>query len=110
MANLRDETITQCPLCTHHVAQWLLDCKGGHCLSCDMDLFFDKTTTKTPCPGTQYCDCVLPDGHCQYCYKKLVPIGSSRCNGASHNDWPTRKYHKKCWKLKKEDEEEEVDE
>ena len=36
--------------------------------------------------------------NCSHCNKKLVPIGKSRKNGKSHNDWPSRKYHKKCWK------------
>ncbi len=34
---------------------------------------------------------------CYMCYKKLVPIGNSRKNGKSHNDWEDRKLHKKCW-------------
>lgn len=34
---------------------------------------------------------------CSKCGKKLVPIGTSRKNGASHNDWDSRKLHKKCW-------------
>ncbi len=35
---------------------------------------------------------------CFKCYKKIVPIGNSRKNGKSHNDWEDRKLHKKCWK------------
>lgn len=35
--------------------------------------------------------------NCEYCNKKLVPIGNARKNGKYHNDWNTRKYHKKCW-------------
>lgn len=99
-------TVVRCPLCTHHVPQWLLDCKGGHCSSCDFTLFLGKSPIKTSCPGhPDYCSCVLPEGYCHRCCKKLVPIGTSRENGADHSDWPTRKYHKKCWKeLKKEEE------
>jgi len=38
-------------------------------------------------------------GNCEYCGKKLVPIANKRSNGTHrHNDWSTRKYHKKCWK------------
>ena len=34
---------------------------------------------------------------CLYCNKTLVPIGNSRINGKFHDDWQTRKYHKKCY-------------
>lgn len=34
---------------------------------------------------------------CYYCKKTLIPIGNSRTNGKFHDDWKTRKYHKKCW-------------
>ena len=36
---------------------------------------------------------------CELCKKTLVSIGSSRSNGKCHNDWTTRKYHKKCFQL-----------
>lgn len=35
--------------------------------------------------------------HCLHCGKALCPIGTSRKNGKAHDDWATRKYHKKCW-------------
>jgi len=35
---------------------------------------------------------------CLYCGKPIVAIGTSRENGAFHNDWKGRKYHKKCFK------------
>ena len=35
--------------------------------------------------------------NCEHCGKPLVPIGTSRKNGkATHNDWATRRLHKKC--------------
>ena len=34
---------------------------------------------------------------CHCCGGKLVPIGDARANGACHGDWPSRRYHKKCW-------------
>ena len=34
---------------------------------------------------------------CLECFRPLVPIGTSRANGAWHNDWATRRYHKRCW-------------
>tara|TARA_R110000868_G_scaffold230762_2_gene484019 strand:- start:779 stop:946 length:168 start_codon:yes stop_codon:yes gene_type:complete len=35
---------------------------------------------------------------CLLCKKTIVAIGTSRENGANHNDWNNRKYHKKCYK------------
>ncbi len=35
---------------------------------------------------------------CLHCGGKLVPIGHDRANGADHDDWGTRLYHKKCFK------------
>ena len=35
---------------------------------------------------------------CHCCGGKLVPIGDARANGTwRHNDWPSRRYHKKCY-------------
>ena len=43
--------------------------------------------------------------NCVMCNKKLVLIGTSRKNGVKHHkDWNNRKYHKQCWKSKKEPE------
>ncbi len=42
---------------------------------------------------------------CWHCAGKLVPVGSSRFNGAAHDDWDGRYLHKKCWsELKLEEE------
>lgn len=35
---------------------------------------------------------------CWSCGGKLIPVGSSRFNGAAHDDWDGRYLHKKCWK------------
>ena len=35
---------------------------------------------------------------CWHCGGKLVPVGSSRSNGAGHDDWDDRYLHKKCWR------------
>ncbi len=35
---------------------------------------------------------------CHHCGERLVPVGSSRANGAAHRDWATRTLHKKCWR------------
>ncbi len=42
---------------------------------------------------------------CWHCGSKLVPVGSSRTNGAGHDDWDGRYLHKKCWKELKDEEE-----
>ena len=34
---------------------------------------------------------------CWHCGGVLVPVGSSRSNGAAHDDWDWRFLHKKCW-------------
>jgi len=34
---------------------------------------------------------------CRRCGKDLVAIGHERSNGADHDDWKRREYHKKCW-------------
>ena len=34
---------------------------------------------------------------CEECGGKLVAIDNRRLNGKDHDDWDTRKYHKKCW-------------
>lgn len=39
-----------------------------------------------------------PTGNCDRCAKRLVPVGTSRKNGVQHHDdWNTRRLHKKCW-------------
>ena len=40
---------------------------------------------------------VLDSRLCLECFRPLVPIGTSRANGAWHNDWESRRYHKRCW-------------
>lgn len=46
---------------------------------------------------------------CWNCGGQLVPVGHSRMNGASHDDWEGRHLHKKCWReLKTQEEEEEA--
>ena len=43
-----------------------------------------------------------PKGYCEWCGGILVAVGSARANGADHDDWTTRKLHKRCYKEKKE--------
>lgn len=47
---------------------------------------FAKTYLKTKC---WHCDC------------NLVAVGTSRSNGADHDDWEERYLHKSCWKFLK---------
>ena len=44
---------------------------------------------------------------CWHCGRKLVPIGTSRKNGAAHHDWDGRYLHKTCWRKRNEEQEEE---
>ena len=46
-----------------------------------------------------------PSGKCEWCGGTLVAVGHARANGADHEDWSTRKFHKQCYKEKKEEEE-----
>ena len=34
---------------------------------------------------------------CFKCFRPLVPVGSSRRNGAWHNDGDARRFRKRCW-------------
>lgn len=94
------EVCASCKLCGFLVPKWLLEAKRGYCVNCDV---------------MRYC-CEVDGGdwpaleaglkahtHCWECYGRLVPIGTSRSNGLGHPDWPTRKYHKKCWLERKRD-------
>ena len=36
---------------------------------------------------------------CKHCNKALRKVGYDRVNGANHDDWAERDYHKKCWKI-----------
>lgn len=38
-------------------------------------------------------------GRCFECGGRLQPIGSSRANGAAHDDWDGRNLHKQCFRL-----------
>ena len=40
-----------------------------------------------------------PKRACGVCGKTLQAIGSARKNGARHNDWFGRMYHKRCYKV-----------
>lgn len=43
-------------------------------------------------------------GVCWKCSGRLVPIGTSRANGRSHDDWDERRFHKTCWiRMQQED-------
>ncbi len=41
--------------------------------------------------------------YCCQCFssKKMPPIGNDRINGADHNDWNSRSFHKKCYLMLK---------
>jgi len=123
-----ESDIVKCPSCNKCVYDYWL-CKGPYdiggssvtvCLSCDMHAFYEGELPRSSrCKSDQgICSCnndylrskgiLLDDdsikhGYCHECFGKLVPIGSARDGGAPHDDWPDRKYHKKCWKMLQEE-------
>ena len=36
---------------------------------------------------------------CALCHGHLVVVGYARRGGARHNDWPGRRYHKRCYRM-----------
>lgn len=80
-----DCELMNCSCCNEDLPEWVLQCNGGQCINCNA------------CDQSN-----IPNGHCLLCKKKLVPIGINRTNGKqTHTDWKNRKYHKKCWKIMK---------
>jgi len=81
-----------CPNCFEVVTQLVLDCKGGHCISCDMALFrnkeaFDNRRTKLNCD-----ECLLP---LDRRYHRLDYKNSN-------HEWVREHMHERCfyeWKL-----------
>lgn len=61
-----------------------------YCINCAADIYAIGETNQFK---------LLNNKYCQYCYKVKQPIGSSRLNGADHDDWEDRKFHKACYKL-----------
>jgi len=43
----------------------------------------------------------MENKYCSRCQKVLQAIGNSRKNGKKHDDWESRKMHKKCWLIDK---------
>jgi hypothetical protein len=76
--------LKECSDCGTGHPKWYLDCHGGSCVSCAI---IGRSSNNI----------------CIECGKVLVPVGTSRSNGKSHDDWPSRKMHKKCW-IKKQSE------
>lgn len=74
----------QCSLCGELIPKWVLKNQNNRCVGCDVKIY---AASRDVAPGM-----------CHHCEKPLVPIGNARRNGASHDDWATRKYHKKCWR------------
>ena len=93
--------LDKCQNCGECVPCEVLKIKEGFCMNCHIDKHFGnmKSFNNKVCFGTGYCECKAPPHHCNYCKTKLVPIGGSRFNGAHHDDWESRLYHKKCWKI-----------
>lgn len=94
-----DTTIVKCPRCTQCYRACALWAKGGICMMCDYRKWRKLPARKLACDGSNCnCGCKLPEGFCIHCCTRLVAIGDARANGAQHGDWPSRRFHKKCWK------------
>ena len=44
---------------------------------------------------------IMENKYCTRCQKVLQVVGNSRKNGKKHDDWESRKMHKKCWLIDK---------
>jgi len=92
--------LKRCSDCLTPLSQRILNCHGGRCMSCAIVEFSSKIPSgycrKVP---RGYCRKV-PSGYCEHCKRKLVPIGSGRRNGAGHDDWDDRRFHKQCYKAR----------
>lgn len=78
-------------------------CELKHCSDCLVPLpERDWNAHKgrcLPCAVLEYSNVLkVPAGYCESCGGKLVPIGSRRSNGAGHDDWDDRRFHKQCYK------------
>ena len=94
--------LDKCNNCGECTPYEILQMKNGLCINCHINQWAGdvKMFKNKKCFGTGYCECLPQPNHCHLCKNKLVKIGSSRFNGAYHDDWDSRKYHKKCWKQK----------
>ncbi len=63
----------------------------------ESDLPASKWVTTHKSDVANFAKAFLKD-KCWHCGSNLVPIGSSRANGAGHDDWKERYLHKRCWK------------
>ncbi len=89
-----------CKICAKLYAYGHHDQGSGWCFDCDFTMWRCGLYRK----GDEYKKRLNSQSYCQLCFKKKQPIGSSRVNGAPHDDWESRKYHKKCWKKIKDNE------
>ena len=81
--------LKHCSDCRTPCPEWYLDCHKGRCMPCAV-LEYSKVPE-------------VPAGYCKHCRGKLVPIGSRRLNGAGHDDWDDRQFHKQCYRARQLD-------
>lgn len=81
---------TKCPTkkCAEYHFACVLQAHHGTCLNCAVILFSH---------GKHAQDRINEKGFCQNCFGAIVPFGNARANGKDHDDWPNRRFHKKCW-------------
>ncbi len=84
--------LIECRRCGFKYPEWVLDYENRFCIDCAVAHEASKRQAYRDQQSQMGQRC------CLHCGRKLVPVGSSRTNGANHNDWTDRKYHKKCWR------------
>lgn len=94
-----------CIICRELLPEWAAK-EDKYCINCHVMKFSAKRAGKN---WARIEAGLIGGTHCHSCCGRLVAIGNSRVNGRDHDDWGTRKYHKKCWlAIKKRQEEDDA--
>ncbi|AEQ33078.1 hypothetical protein [Megavirus chiliensis] len=92
--------LKKCKICNIKHPEWYLNCHAGNCYPCNLRKFINdqkKYANNKKYTNNKKNTTNNKNSMCSYCFGKLVPIGTSRINGKLHEDWNSRKMHKKCW-------------
>jgi hypothetical protein len=96
MNNANDELLP-CPSCLELIPHEVLCAHRGVCMNCAVRIYSVVQGPDWKTKFYQHVEKIKQGGYCQWCCRKLVPIGNARENGRPHDDWNTRRLHKKCW-------------
>jgi hypothetical protein len=102
------ERVVPCPCCKEPFPFWVLDANEGRCATCAIAKFSGKEMEcirihKKDTENRELESRGLALRWCAHCHRRLVPVGDGRLNGRAHGDWNSRRYHKKCWKILKDE-------